>query len=83
MPDWSWTFELDDGQHTVEYVKGGFWRELLVKVDGIPLQDTQTGQKTGQLQVIFNIGKHRCLLRCLQFDGVWSWDLYVDGRLIY
>ena len=35
----TWTFKLDDSKHTVEYVEGGTWyRELLIKVDGLPLQ---------------------------------------------
>ena len=79
----TWTFELDDGKHTVEYVKGGLFRELLIKVDGLPLQQMQHFNEGMQIQVIFDIGKHHCLLRCLKNDDEWVWDFYVDGLLIY
>lgn len=83
MQEHAWIFDLDDSQHTVEYIRGGGLRELVVLVDGTQLVEMDIRRLINRTKVRFNIGKHKCLLYCSTLEGVWMWDLYVDGRLIY
>lgn len=80
-----WTFNLSDGQHTVELDHGQWSGKRLIKVDGELVEESQKFFDTGS-EHRFDISGHSYILRIRpgELGGLmgFEFELFVDGSLV-
>ncbi len=74
-----WTFDLEDGKHTVELEHGYFSGKRVICVEGRPLEKSQKLFDTGSDHQL-RIGSHTVTVH-IGTNGVsYNYDLILDGR---
>ncbi|MBC6430115.1 hypothetical protein FM036_04365 [Nostoc sp. HG1] len=80
-----WTFNLSDGQHTVELDHGYWSGKRIIKVDGQLVEESQKLFDTGS-EHRFDVNGNSCVLRIRPgtLGGLtgFEFELFVDGRLV-
>jgi hypothetical protein len=80
----SWSFELEDGQHTVQIEQGFFSKNRKIHLDG-KLLGNEVRAKAGWFgegEYEFDIGSHPCLVVVRNSWLTHSYDLAIDGKSI-
>ena len=75
----SWTFELEDGEHTVTLEHGFFSGKRVIHVNGELLEESQQMLDLGSAHA-FELSGHDCVVDIRTNLLSFGYDLVIDGR---
>jgi hypothetical protein len=82
MPQKSWTVQLEDGTHTVEFDKRWSSSQRVIRVDGQVVLATKAGWINTGSDDAFVLGAHQAVLHTRTNGLTFNYDLSVDGQSV-
>ena len=77
----SWTFQDDEGKHTVK-VEHGYWSgKRIITLDGVVIHESRKFWDTGS-EHRFDAAGRPCVLKIRNSPFHYDYELFVDGRLV-